>query len=136
MGCQMEFCDKNDCNECCLDVRVPLLNEDINRITLNGYYDVFFVEENNGIKTLRTDDDGTCVFYNKETEDCDINNSKPLRCRLNPYCLGHDEHKTQIDRSCKHSTECQDDPDMHKCMHEFVSTLQDEIDWRRRTGNF
>ena len=87
MGCKMEFCDKYECADCCLEAKVPLLNEDIDKIVMHGYYDAAFVDEDNGIRTLRTREDGACVFHNKFTGLCDVYPSRPERCRLNPYTI-------------------------------------------------
>ena len=132
----MEFCDENQCIECCFDARVPLLNDDINRITQHGFYDVYFVEESNGIKTLRKNEDGSCIFLNKRTGSCEIYNSRPEKCKLNPYCICEKNLNPHVDHSCKHSQNCSEDPKMVKRMHVYISKLQKEIEWRRRTGFF
>lgn len=132
----MEFCDENDCSECCFDARVPLLNDDINQITQYGYFDVYFVEEDKGIKTLRKRDDGSCVFLNRFTGVCDVYDSRPEKCRLNPYCICDDNMNPHVDRNCRNSVFCKEDPKMVKRMHEYITTLQKEIEWRRRTGFF
>ncbi len=101
-----------------------------------GYYDAYFVDEYSGIKTLRTRDDGRCIFYNQETGLCDIYESRPERCRLNPYTICEHNHKPHISKSCKHHNECSVDPVMYEKMSEYLATLQKEIEWRRRTGHF
>ena len=132
----MEFCDDNHCVDCCKDAVVPLLNEDINKIVMHGYYDVYFVNEQDGIKKLRTRPDGSCIFHNTQDYSCDIYSTRPERCKLNPYCLSEKTHKTTIDHACRHARGCNDDPEMHNKMHEYISTLQKEVEWRRRTGFF
>ncbi len=132
----MEFCDKNNCSECCFDARVPLLNEDVSRITSHGFYDVYFVEENQGIKTLRRREDGSCVFFNNLLGGCEIYKARPEKCRLNPYCICDDNMDPHIDRACRHSYQCREDPKVVERMHEYIATLQKEIEWRRRTGFF
>ena len=132
----MEFCEKNNCADCCFEPRVPLLNEDINRIRMHGYYDAYFVDEQNGIKTVRKNDDGTCVFYNKREGFCEIYYSRPERCRLNPYCICEENLEPHVDKFCKHHTSCRDDPEIQQRMSEYLATLQKEIDWRRRTGYY
>ncbi|WP_455392984.1 YkgJ family cysteine cluster protein [[Eubacterium] cellulosolvens] len=136
MGYNMTFCDKNHCMDCCFEPKVPLLNEDIGKIVMYGYYDAYFVDEHNGIKTLRTRDDGTCVFFNKQSRECEIYNSRPARCRLNPYCICEDNLEPHIDETCKFHNICNDDPEMHERMSEYLVTLEKEIEWRRRTGHF
>jgi Fe-S-cluster containining protein len=135
-GIQMEFCDKNDCSECCQDARVPLLNEDINKIIMHGYYDAYFVDEERGIKTLRTNDDGTCVFFNSKTRLCDVYQSRPERCRLNPYCICEQNHQPHVDEQCRHNSQIKEDPKMQERMSEYLATLQKEIEWRRKTGYY
>ena len=132
----MEFCDQNNCSECCFDVRVPLLNEDINRITQHGFYDVYFVEEDRGIKTLRTRDDGSCIFLDRNRGGCEIYNARPEKCQLSPYCICEDNMKPHVDETCRHSYQIAEDPKQVKRMHEYINKLQKEIEWRRRTGFF
>jgi len=132
----MEFCDEFECADCCIDARVPLLNKDIDRIVMHGYYDAYFVDECNGIKTIRTRDDGSCVFYNKTSGLCDVYPSRPERCRLNPYTICEKTHEPTVDKACRFSQKCQEDPTMHERMSEYLAALQKEIEWRRRTGHF
>ena len=132
----MEFCDDNNCIECCFDVKVPLLNEDINRITQHGFYDVYFVEEDKGIKTLRKRDDGSCVFLDKGTGGCERYRARPEKCKLNPYCICHDNMEPHVDHYCKHSRYCHEDPKQVKRMHVYINQLEKEIEWRRKTGFF
>jgi Fe-S-cluster containining protein len=132
----MEFCDDNNCSECCFDARVPLLNEDINRIVMHGFYDVYFVEEDHGIKTLRKRDDGSCVFLNKQAGGCEVYDSRPEKCKLSPYSICNNNMNPHVDHDCRHSGHCSEDPKMVKKMHEYIATLQKEIEWRRRTGFF
>ncbi len=132
----MDFCDENRCIECCFEVKVPLLNEDINRITQHGFYDVYFVEENKGIKTLRKREDGSCVFLDKRTGDCEIYRARPEKCKLNPYCICEDNLNPHVDRACKYSGHCNEDPKTVNRMHDFINQLEKEIEWRRRTRSF
>ena len=133
---QMEFCDEHNCANCCFDAKVPLLIEDINRIIMYGYYDAYFVEEQSGIKTLRTREDGSCVFYNKQERVCDIYTSRPERCKLNPYTICEQTLEPGVDKDCKHCNDCHDEKIMHKRMSEYLITLEKEIRWRRETGYY
>jgi len=132
----MEFCDKYHCADCCLEPKVPLLNEDIDRIIMHGFYDAYFVDEDQGIKTVRQRDDGTCVFYNKLSGLCEVYPSRPERCKLNPYTICKDNLEPEVDRACKHCNQCNKDPVSEKRMSEYLVTLEKEIEWRRRTGHF
>jgi Fe-S-cluster containining protein len=133
---RMEFCDQNQCADCCIEPKVPLLNEDIDRIIMHGFYDAYFVDEDQGIKTLRQRDDGTCVFYNKMSGFCDVYSSRPERCKLNPYTICEDDLEPEVDSACKHCNQCGKDPVLEKRMSEYLVTLEKEIEWRRRTGHF
>ena len=133
----MEFCNDNNCMDCCKDAVVPLLNEDINKIVMHGYYDVYFTEVRDGIKILRTRPDGSCIFYKKDTGSCEIYRTMPERCKLNPYCICGQNHEPCIDTACKYSQNCKEDRQMYEKMHEYIAKLQKEIDWRRKhSGHF
>ena len=130
----MEFCDENQCADCCRDAKVPLLNADVDRIIMHGYYDVYFVDDYKGIKMLRTRDDGSCVFHNKGTGSCEVYVSRPERCKLNPYCINDTDPRPHIDRGCRHSASCKEDPSMKRSMAEYIASLEREIGGRKRAG--
>ncbi len=132
----MEFCDKFNCTDCCFEAKVPLLNEDIDRIIMHGYYDAYFVVEHEGIKTMRTWSDGSCIFFDKSSGQCEIYESRPERCRLNPYTISQETLKPTIDRACKHCNNCSCDEVMQKRMSEYLVTLEREIEWRRKNGYY
>ena len=83
----MDFCEKHNCSACCLNPKIHITVLDVNNITANGFYDVYFVTEANGIKTLRTNDDGSCVFFKGDSGECEIYRSRPEQCKLRPYIL-------------------------------------------------
>ena len=132
----MSVCNRNNCVECCLHADVPLLNEDVNRIIMYGYYDAYFVQEVNGVKMMRTEKDGRCIFYNRDSGLCDIYASRPERCKLLPYTVDESGCKGMVDHQCPHSHELQEDPKTARRMENFVSKLQKEIKWRRDTHHF
>jgi Fe-S-cluster containining protein len=135
-GIAMEVCEKNNCVQCCMDGEVPLLNEDVSRITMAGYYDAYFVFEEDGVKTIRKFSDGCCIFYKKETGRCEIYKLRPEMCRLRPYTISEGSHEPVIDQECKHCSECKSDSKMESRMTKFFSTFEKEIEWRRKTGYF
>ena len=132
----MSLCNRNNCVDCCLDADVPLLNEDINRIIMYGYYDAYFVQEVNGVKMIRKERDGRCIFYNQESSLCDVYASRPERCKLLPYTVDDSGCKGVIDTQCPHSCGMEEDPKTTRRMENFVSKVQKEINWRRETGHF
>ena len=132
----MKVCEANSCAQCCLDAAVALLNEDVTRITMHGYYDAYFVNEEDGVKTLRKFSDGCCIFYEKDTGRCEVYEFRPELCKLRPYTINPGTHEPVIDQECKHSTECDPEPELEDRMTEFFNKLQEEIAWRRKTGYF
>jgi len=132
----MGLCERNSCLECCLHAEVPLLNEDVNRIIMYGYYDAYFVQEREGVKTIRTEKDGRCIFFNKNTGLCDVYQSRPERCKMYPWTVNDVTNEAEVDHGCRFAAQCQDDPAMHRRMEKFLQTLKKEIQWRRETRNF
>ena len=130
------ICEKHDCVKCCLHASVPLLNEDLNRIIYLGYYDVYFVVEEDGVKTMRTKNDGSCIFYNEDEGNCKIGANRPEQCKQRPYTIRNDSHEPGIDDECIHHHECELDQTSVKKMASYFDTLKKEIEWRRRTGYF
>jgi len=130
----MEICEKHNCVACCLNAEVPLLNEDVNRIMMHGYYDVYFVNEQDGVKTIRKFSQGTCVFYKPKDGSCEIYDFRPEICQLRPYTVKEGTHEPMIDESCEHASECKPDPKLEEQMKDFFDTLLKEIEWRRNTG--
>ena len=105
----MEFCEKFNCTTCCEKPNIYLLVEDVNNITANGFYDVYFVAESKGIKTIRTKDDGSCIFYQRELDSCEIYKSRPKQCRLRPNILIDYNGNIEKDSECNHSDEYRED---------------------------
>ncbi len=132
----MDFCENHKCIQCCLDAQVALLNEDVSRLNARGYYDAYFVEERDGVKFLRRWSDGCCVFYDKDSGNCEIYDARPEECRLRPYTICNGNSEPGIDKGCKFCNECTDNPELRKKMKKFFNKLQEEIAWRRKTGYF
>jgi Fe-S-cluster containining protein len=132
----MEFCKNHNCSACCLNPKIYLTAIDVNNITGNGFYDVYFVTESDGIKTIRTNDDGSCVFFKEELGGCEIYNSRPEQCKLRPNIFTTHDAEPTIDESCKFSQEYSEDKEFNERLTKFKERLQKEVAWRKKTGYF
>jgi Fe-S-cluster containining protein len=131
-----QLCENKLCIQCCLTASVPLLNEDVNDIIQCGFYDAYFVNADDGVKLIRTWSDGSCIFYKKDTRECEVYDHRPTICRLRPYTIRNDTHEPGVDNDCRFSSECVPDQAVLKKMKRYFDTLQKEIEWRRKTGYF
>ncbi len=112
---------------------MPLLNADVDKIIMYGYYDTYFVKEINGVKIMRVNEDGSCVFFKQG--QCEVYNDRPERCRLYPWSV--DDHgKACLDDGCPYSGQIPDSAEMRRRMERFAMQLDKEIMGRRKTGNF
>jgi Fe-S-cluster containining protein len=132
----MDICAKSNCVVCCRKAEVALLNEDVNRISMHGYYDAYFTFETDGIKILRTFSDGGCIFFNKNTGSCEIYDYRPEQCRLRPYTTNDGTDSAIIDDTCKHCSDCISEADKENDFSKFITKLREEIAWRKKTGYF
>ena len=123
----MNFCEKHNCTHCCIEADVPLLSEDIDRLTAHGYYDVYFSEDYNGAKFIRKID-GKCIFFKDGA--CEVYDYRPKRC----WCpqIAYDE-KTQrvlpLD-SCLFKNEVRITQNDIVFMEHFIEVLIKEIGLR------
>ena len=129
-GNYMSFCEDHNCAECCFEVEVPLLNEDIRRITSMGYYDAYFTETDprTGVKSIRKIC-GKCVFHVEGL--CEI---YPHRPKLYPLSYDGENERVTLDDQCRHSAFYEVTETMKRQMETYVHKLRDEILWRKKTG--
>jgi Fe-S-cluster containining protein len=128
----MDSCAKHNCNTCCSQADVPLLNEDIDKIRQYGYYDAYFVEEAGGVKTMRKLS-GNCIFSN-DLGGCEIYMNRPLRCKLLPLTYNPDTNRAEVDTGCRYHAEYKISKTMSRRMEDYIARLDHEINWRRETG--
>lgn len=88
------------CGECCLNTRMELLPEDIERIEALGYRLTDFAEydEEGGVWRLRNIN-GHCVFFDENSKLCKIYEHRPIGCRLYPLNYS-DEEGVVVDKYC------------------------------------
>lgn len=132
----MDFCEERNCSKCCLRPNIHLIATDVNNITANGFYDVYFVNEDNGIKTIRTNDDGSCIFFKKDIGQCEIFKTKPEMCTLRPYIISDHQNEPDVDNECKFSSDFKSNNDEKEQLEKFHEKLKHEIEWRKETGYF
>jgi Fe-S-cluster containining protein len=132
----MNICESKNCSHCCLKASVPLLNEDIDRIIQLGYYDAYFADEREGVKFIRTWSDGSCIFFDKETNSCQVYDYRPKQCKLRPYTINGGSQQPGIDDECIYHLELSVESQFIKEMSKYFETLKSEIEWRRKTGYF
>lgn len=129
----MTFCEEHNCAECCFEVDVPLLNEDIRNITSMGYYDTYFTENDNEnrVKKLRKIC-GKCVFHNDGL--CEVYPNRPERCKLYPLSYDGETKRVTLDERCASAPYFEVTDSMKEKMLKYIKTLRDEIQWRMKTG--
>ncbi len=90
-------CNFKSCFQCCLETRMPLLEEDIQRIESAGFSIELFGENDNGFIVLKNKD-GSCVFL--ENGKCKIYPLRPVGCKLYPLVYDIDQNRVIIDNEC------------------------------------
>jgi Fe-S-cluster containining protein len=103
---------------------------------MHGYYDAYILEEEDGVKTVRTFSDGSCVFLDKGRMECEVYDDRPEHCKLRPVTISTKTKKPVVDKMCKHSKEFKSSTEMKKRMTKLFKTFKDEVAWRRKTGYF
>ncbi|MGC8571260.1 YkgJ family cysteine cluster protein [Caldivirga sp.] len=88
------------CGLCCINTRMELLPEDIERIEQLGYRLEDFAEFDGeyGVWRLRNVNNH-CVFFDEESKKCRIYENRPVGCRLYPLNYD-DEYGVVVDKYC------------------------------------
>ena len=76
----MQDSQRQCCGNCASPTQVTLLQEDIDRLLMMGYYDVVFCVEDEGVRYLRKYSNGECVFL--KNGQCDVWDRRPSRCQV------------------------------------------------------
>ena len=128
----MSFCLQNKCAHCCIETDVPLLEQDINRILSLGYYDVYFVAQDGGVKFMRKLD-GKCIFFKQG--QCEIYDRRPTRCRLLPITYDGEKNCPAVQEDCRYKEMYEITLSGNKEMVDYVNTLRHECTLRSNHGN-
>ena len=124
----MTFCQENICTQCCLEADVLLLQEDIDRLIMTGYYDVYFSEDVAGAKIIRKVD-GKCIFF--KNGRCEVYHIRPKRCQLYPLSYDDDTGTVHAVEICRYKNNYKITGKDIAEMEEFVARLKKEIEKRR-----
>jgi Fe-S-cluster containining protein len=106
---------------------VPLLQEDIDRLTAMGYYDVYFSEDYNGAKFIRKLE-GKCIFL--QAGKCEVFDNRPKRCRSPQITYDDNTKSVLILESCKYKSTYEMTSNDIDYMEEFIKLLIKEIEMR------
>ncbi|UCH88865.1 MAG: YkgJ family cysteine cluster protein [Thermoplasmata archaeon] len=123
----MSFCIQNKCAHCCIEADVPLLNEDIDRITAMGYYDVYFVVNHSGLRIMRKLE-GKCIFF--QNGECEIYERRPFRCRHYPMTFDGDKNCAAIQESCRFKNLYEVTMSGNQAMIDYIVQLRHEFELR------
>ena len=120
----MNSCERHQCNYCCDTMVVPLLQEDIDRITRLGYPDYAFYQLEGNLRILLRIHD-RCIFQDEEW-GCDIYPFHPTWCKFYPLEYNPKTESVDIDRYCKHRKEFYISPELEQKVKAFVAWLAQE----------
>ena len=120
-------CLIHGCSKCCVETQMPLLEDDIHRITLLGFERDFFTVEKDGWVTLRNQD-GKCVFL--EDGLCSIYQFRPEGCRLYPIVYDPSQGYAALDEDCPYRDEFKLTPPLVNRVSRVVEQLYREREKR------
>jgi Fe-S-cluster containining protein len=119
-----------------MDALIPVLNEDITRISQLGYYDAYTAEEEDGLKLLRTFSTGCCVYFDKAAMKCKIYDYRPELCKIKPVTITKETQEPTRDSQCRYSSDLELTDELIRRMKKIFKTIKKEVKWRRETGYF
>ncbi|ASJ02272.1 Fe-S-cluster oxidoreductase [Thermococcus profundus] len=102
---EVRFKCPENCGKCCVNLEIPLRDEDIERIEDLGYgawefvdYEKMFYRGDKflGYALKKRPFDGACIFLDPETKRCRIYDHRPLACRLYPFVFVKHGTKMEI----------------------------------------
>lgn len=95
-------CTKNGCRACCFDTRMPLLEDDIQRLerVTGKTRDTFTVPDEDGPPRL-ANTQGHCVFLDEH--GCSVYDHRPAGCRLYPLVMDPETHTGVLDPDCPYT---------------------------------
>ena len=95
-------CTVHNCVKCCIETRMPLSRNDIERISRQGYRFKDFVVKRKRERRLKNRK-GRCVFL--EDNVCTIYSFRPEGCRLYPLVYNENNKKVVIHDLCPYNHE-------------------------------
>ena len=111
---------------------MPLLQEDIQRISGLGFKKDSFSIESKGFVLLKNSDEGRCVFH--DGKQCTIYESRPTGCKLYPIVFDEESGRPGKDTLCPYRGEfpipLSSKQELHKVYRSFVDESKE-----RKTGH-
>ena len=92
-------CKSHSCVQCCIETEMPLSNEDIGRLTKDGFNLDYFAVESDGWLQLKNRN-GRCIF--NDGKMCRIYKNRPEGCKLYPVVYDEDDNYARLDDDCPH----------------------------------
>jgi len=115
---------------CCIDTEMTLTKKDAERIEELGYDGrTFLVRTEDGFCELRNIE-GHCYFYDPDTRQCKIYDSRPDGCRYYPIIYDVRKRKCVVDKDCP-SRNTMTREEIRKICHKvkrLVETLMQEAE--------
>lgn len=121
-------CRVHGCHACCVDTRMTLTNEDVERLRRRGARG-FIVWQDNGSIRLRNEK-GRCVFLRHDV--CSVYTDRPEGCRLYPLVLSVDGDRVVHDEFCPHAEDFHLGADAETRLRESLATEEREARERTR----
>jgi Fe-S-cluster containining protein len=112
---------------------MPLLKEDLQRISMLGFKESYFSIESKGSVVLRNSDKGRCVFH--DGKQCTIYQNRPAGCKLYPVVFDEELSHPVKDKLCPFSNEFPLPLKTKQELSEVYLTLIDEGRDRKSTGD-
>ena len=116
-------CIDHKCIQCCLDTKMILSYQDIERIKRLGFDTNFFVTRRDGWLQLKNRD-GRCVFHNGIK--CSIYDHRPEGCRMYPVIFDKDNNCAILDKECPYRTKFLITQSLRKKLFLLVSRIESE----------
>jgi Fe-S-cluster containining protein len=92
-----------------------------------GYYDVYFVTEDRGLKVMRKLD-GKCIFF--QNGECEVYERRPNRCKFYPMTFDGDRKCATVQEDCRFKTQYEVTHSGSQRMMAYIDRLKHEFDLR------
>jgi Fe-S-cluster containining protein len=118
-----EVCLKHGCSLCCQDTKMPLTNQDIDRLHDLGYDSKDLITRACGEKRLRNIH-GKCFFLRDNR--CVVYPDRPEGCRTYPLVFHKEKRKAEMDRDCPHHEQFHWSKEDVKKLKKVIRTIEKE----------
>ena len=120
-----EPCRRHNCIKCCIDTRMPLTSEDIERISSLGYkIEDFAIKV--GREWRLKNKFGKCYFLTEK--GCRIYEFRPEGCKLYPLIYDEDYDKPVLDELCPYREEFKPKKSDYERLLRLIEKLRTETE--------